>query len=219
MKDTSLINANDLNAAHLDTDNTFTGSNTFTSITVGPASELAQNPGTTIDESGIRNYVSTPEHCYSIGNGKIMICGNAPTCNIKVPESSLLATYNYILPTASGTLALTKDIIDFKDNKLMGTYTCSLTREATSWLTGDSTNGWYGSYCSPGFLAAGFGNGSPTVTKGTVAIGPGGLYMIGDTANRLKFTLPNKSGTLATTDDIPIKTATLSGTTLSITLS
>ena len=31
--------------------------------------------------------------------------------------------------------------------------------------------------------------------------------------------LPSKNGTLATTSDIPIKTATLSGTTLSITLS
>ena len=45
-------------------------------------------------------------------------------------------------------------------------------------------------------------------------------YSLSNNATKTSLSFPSdKNGTIATTDDIPIKTATLSGTTLSITLS
>lgn len=209
-------------AAHLSEYNTFTGSNTFamstttyfygdvnfygtnkfnTNITLSDPSN-SSNPGLKISStSGLSNFVSTNLNCFSIGQGKLSLWGKgANYYDIKVPDVSSTTHATLVIPEKSGehTIATTDDIVEFKENNPSLSYKCSLSRECTMWLNGD-----YCSYCSPGFLAAGFGDGNPTSTKGTVAIGPGGLYMIGDTANRLKFTLPNTAGTVALTSDLP----------------
>lgn len=118
------------------------------------------------------------------------------------------------LPDKSGTIATTDDVVEFPSHKYLVHYNCSLTREATMW-----TVNTYGSYTCPGYLVAGYGSGSTTMNNDVVAIGPGGLYRYPSGYTKIKFTLPDTPGTLALTKDIPIKTATLSGTTLSITLS
>lgn len=101
------------------------------------------------------------------------------------------------LPSATGTLALADDdsgnVIQFKENTYIDSK-CSLTRDVTTWRYSG-----YGSYCSPGFLVAGYRDGNSSSAAGTTAIGPDGIYKIGTTANRLKFTLPDEAGTLVTT--------------------
>ena len=118
------------------------------------------------------------------------------------------------LPGATGTLALADDnlgnVIQFKENTLIGSK-CSLIRDVTTWIK----NG-YGSYCSPGYLVAGFGSGSSSSAAGTTAIGPNGLYKLGATANTLKFALPDvvtTDNTLALVSDLPVANPSDAGTT------
>nr|DAG50488.1 MAG TPA: hypothetical protein [Caudoviricetes sp.] len=118
------------------------------------------------------------------------------------------------LPSVTGTLALADDnlgnVIQFKENTLIGSK-CSLIRDATTWIK----NG-YGSYCSPGYLVAGFGSGSSSSAAGTTAIGPNGLYKLGTTANTLKFALPDvvtTDNTLALVSDLPVANPSDAGTT------
>lgn len=149
-------------------------------------------------------YVSGPTqvNTLSITMGKILY--PASEANI----------YEYKLPDMSGTLAIKDDIVEFSGtNKYLGTAYCQLTREATMWL-----NGQYGSYTCPGYLVAGYGSGSTMSNADIVAIGPGGLYKYPSTSGKIKFTLPSTAGTLALTEDIKIKSATLSGTTLTLTI-
>lgn len=121
----------------------------------------------------------------------------------------------FTLPDEAGTLVTANNVVEFPGtSKYLTTAYCKLIREATMWL-----NGEYGSYVCPGYLVAGYGSGSTTMNNDVVAIGPGGLYRYPSGQTKIKFTLPDTPGTLALTKDIPIKTATLSGTTLSITLS
>lgn len=118
------------------------------------------------------------------------------------------------LPSVTGTLALADDnlgnVIQFKENTLIGSK-CSLIRDVTTWIK----NG-YGSYCSPGYLVAGFGSGSSSSAAGTTAIGPNGLYKLGTTANTLKFALPDvvtTDNTLALVSDLPVANPSDAGTT------
>ena len=100
------------------------------------------------------------------------------------------------LPDEAGTLALTSNIVEFKENNLISGYKCSLTREVTQWL-----NGSYGSYCCPGYLVAGFGSGSASKSTSSVAIGPDGLYKLTSSSSKRKYTLPDldvESTTIAT---------------------
>ena len=101
------------------------------------------------------------------------------------------------IPNVEGTLAIADDdsgnVIQFKENTYIDSK-CSLTRDVTTWRYSG-----YGSYCSPGFLVAGYRDGNSSSAAGTTAIGPDGIYKIGTTANRLKFTLPDEAGTLVTT--------------------
>lgn len=117
------------------------------------------------------------------------------------------------LPSATGTLALADDnlgnVIQFKENTLIGSK-CSLIRDVTTWIK----NG-YGSYCSPGYLVAGFGSGDSSSAAGTTAIGPNGLYKLGTTANTLKFALPDvvtTDNTLALVSDLPVANPSDAGT-------
>lgn len=106
-------------------------------------------------------------------------------------------TEKIYFPDEAGTLALADDnlgnVIQFKENTYIDSK-CSLTRDVTTWRYSG-----YGSYCSPGFLVAGYRDGNSSSAAGTTAIGPDGIYKIGTTANRLKFTLPDEAGTLVTT--------------------
>lgn len=118
------------------------------------------------------------------------------------------------LPGATGTLALADDdlgnVIQFKENTLIGSK-CSLIRDVTTWIK----NG-YGSYCSPGYLVAGFGSGDSSSAAGTTAIGPNGLYKLGTRANTLKFALPDvvtTDNTLALVSDLPVANPSDAGTT------
>lgn len=118
------------------------------------------------------------------------------------------------LPSATGTLALADDdlgnVIQFKENTLIGSK-CSLIRDVTTWIK----NG-YGSYCSPGYLVAGFGSGDSSSAAGTTAIGPNGLYKLGTRANTLKFALPDvltTDNTLALVSDLPVANPSDAGTT------
>ena len=123
----------------------------------------------------------------------------------------------YSFPTASGTLALTSDIPVANS----GTGTTALTS-----LKIDDTI-----YSIPQGDVTAAGNNTFTGTantftnqvnlQGLVRIGKGNsITILSSTSTGLiNVKLPSKKGTLALTDDIPIKSATLNGTTLSITLS
>ena len=149
-------------------------------------------------------YVAGPTqvNTLSITTGKILY----PASETNIHE--------YKLPDIGGTLAIKDDIVEFPGtSKYLGTAYCKLTREATMWL-----NGQYGSYTCPGYLVAGYGSGSTMSNADIVAIGPGGLYKYPSASGKIKFTLPSTAGTLALTGDIKIKSATLSGTTLTLTI-
>ena len=149
-------------------------------------------------------YVAGPTqvNTLSITTGKILYPAS---------ESNI---HEYKLPDISGTLALKDDIVEFPGtSKYLGTAYCKLTREATMWL-----NGQYGSYTCPGYLVAGYGSGNTMSNADIVAIGPGGLYKYPSASGKIKFTLPSTAGTLALTSDIKIKSASLSGTTLTLTI-
>ena len=171
LKSLNKVEANDSDAAHLSASNTFTGSNKF---------------------EGTVNFSKITE-------GAISFAGR-PSFNAGIELVTGVLSFRdktATLPSATGTLALADDnlgsVVQFKENTLIGSK-CSLTRDVTTWIK----NG-YGSYCSPGFLVAGYGSGNSSGAAGTTAIGPDGIYKLGSRANTLKFTLPDEAGTLVTT--------------------
>lgn len=168
--------------------NTFTGINIFSNAVSGKQGFISANGDNILDNAKL-NYNSITRYT----NNK---------------------NYTLTLPVKTGTLATTDDIVEFSGtNKYLGTAYCKLTREATMWL-----NGQYGSYTCPGYLVAGYGSGSTMSNADIVAIGPGGLYKYPSASGKIKFTLPGTAGTLALTSDIKIKSASLSGTTLTLTI-
>lgn len=168
--------------------NTFTGMNIFSNTVSGKQGFISANGDNILDNAKL-NYNSITRYT----NNK---------------------NYTLTLPVKTGTLATTDDIVEFPGtSKYLGTAYCKLTREATMWL-----NGQYGSYTCPGYLVAGYGSGNTMSNADIVAIGPGGLYKYPSASGKIKFTLPSTAGTLALTSDIKIKSASLSGTTLTLTI-
>lgn len=225
LKSLNKVEANDSDAAHLTANNTFTGSNKFNS------SLQISNVSNHVGDAAYGVFISavdgikcvTPESDsgttykqFKLNSEYVEFHAGDAGYTQKLKTSMPLYQNSVLtLPNkASGTLATTDDIVEFSGtSKYLATAYCKLIREATMWL-----NGEYGSYVCPGYLAAGFGSGSSSYNDDVVALGPGGLYKY-PSSGKIKFTLPNTAGTLALTSNIPIKTATLSGTTLSITLS
>ena len=152
--------------ASLEAANTFTGTNTFKKrIVIEPT--------------------AAPEECIEFKNANITWYGNW------ISGGSSDSHYNFLLPrskTGNHTFAMLDDIVEFKESNPLGagTYKCSLTREVTQWL-----NGSYGSYCTPGFLVAGYGDGSATSSTNAVAIGPDGFYKLTPSAAKIEYTLPD----------------------------
>ena len=156
------------------------------------------------DSATVETGLST--NCLTMGwhDSNYQLCASDDSlklvANYKPNSATTSVTKTLIFPVntaGEGTLAIADDdsgsVIQFKENTYIGSK-CSLTRDVTTWI-----NSGYGSYCSPGFLVAGFGSGNSSNVAGTTAIGPDGIYKIGTTANRLKFTLPDEAGTLVTT--------------------
>ena len=123
--------------------------------------------------------------------------------------------YNISLPLKSGTVALTSDIPS-------GGGSGDVTAAGNNTFTGN--NKFQGGTTS--FTTASPRPGASVTTVDADGVkcqtdGDTGTYYQDNQIQHQGFSLglPYKSGTLATTSDFPIKTATLSGTTLSITLS
>lgn len=136
-----------------------------------------------------------PESYIDFGNG-IKFYGNYVT---KTTDGT--TNYNITFPidkTGSHTLATTSDIPDTSNF-----VTLSGVQEISGNKTFTGINRFTGTNTFTTILSCANGIVSPTIY-------PDSGYTL---------TVPKKDGTLATTSDIPIKTATLSGTTLSITLS
>ncbi len=137
---------------------------------------------------------------------------------IQIPAANafkVMGMYDVSLPSKTGTLALTSDIPSGGSG--------DVTAAGNNTFTGN--NKFQGGFTS--FMTASGGPSDPvtTVDSGGVRCravgGELGTYYKDTEIKHKNFTLtlPTKNGTLATTSDIPIKTATLSGTTLRITLS
>ena len=172
-------------------DNTFTGTNTFETEF---QSSLYR---TIIDKNGV-----------SVGSGPssgILVSTTYDYNRINYTNSG--TTYMYYFPSANGTLALTSDI--------------DVTAAGNNTFTGN--NSFQGG-------ATSFTTVSPRPNTPATTINSEGVHCQteGDTGTYYKnnqiihqastLTLPYKTGTLATTDDIKIKSASLSGTTLTLTI-
>lgn len=112
------------------------------------------------------------------------------TTSIGYKNLSTDVAYDLNFPTKSGTFAVTSDI--------------DVTAAGNNTFTGIS-NTFTNQVDLQGLVRIGKGN-SITILSST-------------STGLINVKLPSKKGTLALTDDIPIKSATLNGTTLSITLS
>ena len=177
-----------------DVNNILTGSNTYTGITTFNS--------TTYFKSGVfsTSYNDTSNYAHYAYDS---ITRHTSTVN-----------YKLTLPTKTGTIALTSDIPSGGSG--------DVTAAGNNTFTG--SNKFQGGTTS--FMSASGRPGDPV----TIVDSDGVHCQLDGTAstsykdNQIQhkaftLTLPYKSGTLATTSDIPIKSATLSGTTLSITLS
>ena len=190
--------SNSKKVATVGDDNTFTGTNTFKggTTTFLTASAGLNDPKTDVGAYGIL--------CQTGGNvgtyykdGKITNGTNTLT-----------------LPTKSGTIALTSDIPSGGGG--------DVTAAGNNTFTGN--NKFQGGTTS--FTTASPRPGASVTTVDADGVlcqtdGDTGTYYQDNQIQHQGFSLglPYKNGTLATTNDIPIKSATLSGTTLSITLS
>lgn len=143
------------------------------------------------------------------------------TTSIGYKNISTDVAYDLNFPTKSGTFAVTSDI--------------DVTAAGNNTFTGSNT--YYGDYVAlgafyptvqvdSGILKVGqvtSNNDTNHTPTGTFAsstdYGNGGITYRPNTTTHITYMLPSQAGTLALKSDIPIKTATLSGTTLSITLS
>lgn len=201
--------------AKLAQDNTFTGNNIFT----GDFSRKTR------DSSGVIYYKeSISDQGFTVGVGGTEAATNTQAIygygSIKVTAGAS-GTGTLYLPVKTGTVALTSDI--------------DVTAAGNNTFTG--TNTYYGDYVAlgafyptvqvdSGILKVGqvtSNNDTNHTPTGTFAsstdYGNGGITYRPNTTTHITYMLPSQAGTLALKSDIPIKTATLSGTTLSITLS
>ena len=137
---------------------------------------------------------------------------------IQIPAANafkVMGMYDVSLPSKSGTIALTSDIPS-------GGGSGDVTAAGNNIFTGN--NRFQGGTTS--FTTASPRPGASVTTVDADGVrcqtdGDTGTYYQDNQIQHQGFSLglPYKSGTLATTSDFPIKSATLSGTTLSITLS
>ena len=187
--------------------NTFTGTNTFQTETSGNLYR------TLIDQNGV-----------SVGGGiGISILTDTTYGYDSIKRSNVHDTYTYAFPNKSGTFALTSDIPSTSNFvTLAGTNTFTGNNIFTgdfSRKTRDSSGViYYKESISDQGFTVGVG-GTEAATNTQAIYGFGSIKVTAGAAGTGTLSLPVKTGTLALTSDIPIKTATLSGTTLSITLS
>ena len=155
-----------------------------------------------------------------IFNGGVQFGTNTTFNNggIQIPAANafkVMGMYDISLPSKSGTIALTSDIPS-------GGGSGDVTAAGNNTFTGN--NSFQGGTTS--FTTASPRPGASVTTVDADGVrcqtdGDTGTYYQDNQIQHQGFSLglPYKSGTLATTSDFPIKSATLSGTTLSITLS
>ena len=156
-----------------------------------------------------------------IFNGGVQFGANTVFNNngIQIPAANafkVMGMYDISFPSKSGTIALTSDIPS-------GGGSGDVTAAGNNTFTGN--NKFQGGTTS--FMTAAGRPSDPVTTVDSDGVhcsidnsGVGTHYQDNQIQNKaFTLTLPTKNGTLATTSDIPIKSATLSGTTLSITLS
>ena len=179
---------------------TLSGNNTFTGIT---AFNNTVSCGTIISNSGFMATNSSNSSDFASFKYN------------SITRSTNSTTYTLTLPTKSGTIALTSDIPS-------GGGSGDVTAAGNNIFTG--TNKFQGGTTS--FTTASPRPGASVTTVDADGVkcqtdGDTGTYYQDNQIQHQGFSLglPYKSGTLATTSDFPIKSATLSGTTLSITLS
>ena len=132
-----------------------------------------------------------------------------------------MGMYDISFPSKSGTIALTSDIPS-------GGGGGDVTAAGNNTFTGNNHfKGGNTYFTTASFMTAAGRPGDPITTVDSDGVhcsidnsGIGTYYQDNQIQNKaFTLTLPTKNGTLATLEDFPIKTATLSGTTLSITLS
>lgn len=178
---------------------TLSGNNTFTGIT---AFNNTVSCGTIISNSGFMATNSSNSSDFASFKYN------------SITRSTNSTTYTLTLPTKSGTIALTSDIPSGGSG--------DVTAAGNNTFTGN--NKFQGGTTS--FTTASPRPGASITTVDADGVlcqtdGDTGTYYQDNQIQHQGFSLglPYKNGTLATTSDFPIKTATLSGTTLSITLS
>ena len=256
-----------------DTKNTAGSTDTSSKIFLIGATSQAANPQTYSHDTA---YVGTDGCLYSnsskvatLGDTNIFTAaGNTFTGALSVRSSSDsniqtaigptgfsrtdgTSGYTYTLPSNSGTLALTSDIVKNtagSTDTSSKIYLIGATSQDTNPQTYSHDTAYVGTngclysnsqmvatmeganeFTGPNIFAS---NVSIKSSKGLTTQGSSALqytkYNYGNithvpdatnSSSNYTLTLPNKTGTIALTSDIPIKTATLSGTTLSITLS
>ena len=179
---------------------TLSGNNTFTGIT---AFSNTVSCGTIISNSGFMATNSSNSSDFASFEYN------------SITRSTNSTSYTLTLPTKSGTIALTSDIPS-------GGGSGDVTAAGNNTFTGN--NKFQGGTTS--FTTASPRPGASVTTVDADGVlcqtdGDTGTYYQDNQIQHQGFSLglPYKSGTLATTSDFPIKSATLSGTTLSITLS
>ncbi len=192
--------SNSQKVATIEGANEFTGSNSFTTNVA-----IKSSKGLTTQGSSALQYT---EYNY----GKITYVPDATNSS---------SNYTLTIPAKSGTIALTSDIPS-------GGGSGDVTAAGNNTFTGNNTfKGGTTSFITASFMTAAGRPGDPVTTVDSDGVycsidnsSIGTHYQDNQIQNKaFTLTLPTKNGTLATTSDIPIKTATLSGTTLSITLS
>ena len=192
--------SNSKKVATVGDNNTFTGTNHFKggNTYFKTASGGPNDPLTTVDANGV--------YCQTTGSEL-----GTYYKDTEIKDKNFTLT----LPAKSGTIALTSDIPS-------GGGSGDVTAAGNNIFTG--TNHFQGGNTYFNTASPRPGSSVTTINADGVlcqAEGNNGTYYkdgkIINVANTL--TLPSKSGTLATTSDIKIKSASLSGTTLSITLS
>lgn len=113
-------------------------------------------------------------------------------------EYSLRVNFNlYANPVTYSISKVVATTANKLSQTLMTKYKCKLEPEATAFIYSSTI----GSYGCPGYLFAGYGEGS-TMSSDSVAIGPSGIYGYTSSFAKYKVTMPGKEGTMALLSDI-----------------
>lgn len=187
--------------------NSGTGTTALTSLEIEdtiytiPSGDVTAAGNNTFTGTNTFNNSTGTEFCTSVK----AFSASAPLSFIKVTSNNFIKSnmtgssssvqYTMSLPDKDGTIALTSDIPD------VATF-AKLAQDNT--FTG-MTNTFTNQVNLQGLVRIGKGNSITNLSSTSTGL--------------INVKLPSKAGTLALTSDIPIKSATLNGTTLSITLS